>query len=458
MTSAAAPSLRRSLLRWLLWPLVPILLCGAFFAFQLAWRTAQDAFDLALLDSALDLERQVRVIEGAPVLELPPAARQMLATSNEVDRVVFAVRAADGRLVAGDRDLPVHTALSSGIRQQYYDATVNGLPLRAIALRSELEGGRGQVHIAVAQTLEARNRIFMNILGGMLLPEVLLAVAAIAVIWFGVRRGLAPAEQLRSEIVSRSPQDLRPIAEFSAPAELQPVVHATNGLLTRLDVALGAQRQFIANAAHQLRTPLAVLRARIELAQSRPDRLGAETLDELLAATDRTTRLANQLLALARAEHAHAAEETHDAVDLKQVVTDLAGDWVVRAAANEVEFAFELEPLGVVGSAFLIREMLGNLVDNAIRYTPAGGMVVVRIRREGEGCCLEVQDSGPGIPPEFRDKVKERFFRLATGTEGCGLGLAIVDEIAAAHGAELGFFDPPEGKGFVVRVSFPRCS
>jgi two-component system sensor histidine kinase TctE len=451
-------SLRRNLLRWLLWPLVPILLCGALFAFQLAWRTTQDTLDLALLDTALDLARQVRVVEGGPVLDLPAAAQQILATSNEDDRVVFVLRSGAGRVISGDSRLPVKTFPDTGLRHQYYDAEVDGMPVRAIALRSDVDGGRDSVDIAVAQTLKARDRVFIRILFGLLIPEVLLVVASLAVVWFGVRRGLAPAEHLRDEITSRSPQDLRSIEESSAPAEFQPVLHAINGLLGRLDTALGAQRQFIADAAHQLRTPLAVLRARIELAQGKAGGISAETLDELLAATDRTTRLANQLLMLARAEHIHAAEETYDTVDLKQLVTDAAGDWVLRAAESGIEPEFELEPATVRGNAFLIREMIGNLVDNAIRYTPSGGTIILRVKREDGSGMVEVEDTGPGIPAESREKVRQRFFRLATQSGGCGLGLAIVDEIAQAHGAELSFSDPPQRRGLIVRVRFPRTA
>ena len=452
------PSLRRSLLRWLLWPLVPILLCGAYIAFRLAWGASQDTFDLSLLDSALDLSHQVSVVDGTPVLDLPAAARQMLATSNE-DRVVYVVRGSSGQVISGAAGLPIKTFPTSESRQQYYDVVVAGTPMRAIALRSDLESGRSHVDIAVAQTLKARDRIFVSILVGLLVPEVLLAAASLAVIWFGVRRGLAPAEALRGEIVSRSPQDLHPIEESSAPMELRPILHAINELLARLDAALGGQRQFIADAAHQLRTPLAVLRARIELAQGKPGSVPQETLDDLLAATERTTRLANQLLSLARAEHIHAAGETWDRVDLKQLVTDMAGDWVVRAAGRGIDPAFELDAVTIRGNAFLIREMLGNLLDNAVRYTPAGGMITVRAKMENARVSLAVEDTGPGIPKEFREKVRQRFYRLAAAqTEGCGLGLAIVDEIVSMHGAELRLSEPSQGSGLIVTVEFPALS
>jgi two-component system sensor histidine kinase TctE len=288
---------------------------------------------------------------------------------------------------------------------------------------------------------------------------VLLVAAALAAIWFGVRRGLAPAEHLRGEILRRSPHDLRPIEESSAPAELQPILHAINELLTRLDAALGGQRQFIADAAHQLRTPLAVLRARIELAQGKANASYRETFDELLTATERTTRLANQLLSLARAEHIHVSEETGNTVDLKQLVTDIAGDWVVRAADCGTELEFDLQPIAVRGNAFLIQEMLGNLLDNAIRYTPAGGTITIRTRVDKSAATLEIQDTGPGIPADQRDMVRKRFYRLAgTRTEGCGLGLAIVDEIARAHGAQLHLSAPLQGCGLIAAVAFPVCS
>jgi two-component system sensor histidine kinase TctE len=446
-------SLRRSLLRWLLWPLVPILLCGAYIAFHLAWRATQDTFDLSLLDSALDLARQVRLVDGTPILDLPAAARQMLATSNE-DRVAYVVKNSSGKVISGDPNLPIKTFPSSESRQQYYDAVLDGAPVRAIALRSELESGH--IDIAVAQTLKARDRIFVSILVGLLIPEVLLAAASLAVIWFGVRRGLAPAERLRSEIVSRSPKDLRPIEESTAPLELRPILHAINELLARLDAALGGQRQLIADAAHQLRTPLAVLRARIELALGTPEDRHRETFEELLTATERTTRLANQLLSLARAEHLHASEETRDAVELKEVVTEVAGNWVVRAADRGIDLAFDLQPVTVTGNALLIAEMLGNLVDNAIRYTPPGGAVTVRTKTASSAAVLEVEDTGPGIPAEYRDKVRQRFFRLADARiDGCGLGLAIVDEIVSAHGAQMLFSEPRQGSGLIVTIRFP---
>jgi two-component system sensor histidine kinase TctE len=448
-------SLRRRLLRWLLLPLTPILAIGALLALHLASSAAQDAFDLSLLDAALDLARQVRVVDGRPSLDLPAAARQMLATSVD-DRVIYSIRDDHGHHVSGEAALPIQMFSGSESRQAYYDAVVDGTPYRAIAMRSDLGDSHQHVDIAVAQTLKARDRIFAQTLAGLLLPELLLALAAVGTVWLGVRRGLVPAERLRGEIVARSPQDLRPIEEVSAPDELQPIVHAINELLSRLDTALGGQRQFIADAAHQLRTPLAVLRGRIELAIASPDQVTCGTLAELLAATERTTHLANQLLSLARAEHSRTAGETRDQVDLRALTAELAEEWVPRAAARDIELAFELSPAHVRGNSFLIREMLANLLDNAIRYTPTSGRVVIRTGTGRTAVGLDVEDNGPGIPPEFRDQVRDRFFRLADSTSGgCGLGLAIVDEIARAHDAQLALTAPSSGSGLRVHIAFP---
>ena len=449
-------SLRNSLLRWLLLPLVPILICSAYIAFHIAWRATQDTFDLSLLDSALDIAREVRIVDGAPVLDLPTVARQMLATSNE-DHVLYVVRDSSGQVISGDPALPILTFPSSESRQQFYDTLVSGTPVRAIALRSQLEAGRNHIEIAVAQTLKARDHIFLSILGGLLIPELLLAAAALAAVLFGIRRGLAPAERLRGEIVSRSPQDLRPIEESSAPAELQPILHAINELLARLDGALDGQRQFIADAAHQLRTPLAVLRARIELALGRASGIQRETFAELLATTERTTRLANQLLSLARAEHIRTAEAARDQLNVNQLVTEIAGDWVIHADAHGIELVFDLQPVTMRGNAPLIEEMLGNLLDNAVRYTPSGGTITVRTRNEDSAAIVEVEDTGPGIPEEHRALVLQRFYRLAgEQMNGCGLGLAIVSEIASAHHARLNLSAPASGRGLLVTLHFPR--
>jgi len=450
-------SLRRRLLRWLLLPLLPILFISAAFALRLARQAAQDAFDLSLLDAALDLSRQVSIVDSAPALELPTVAKQMLATSVE-DKVIYSVSDQSGRHIAGDANLPIEIHPGGDLRQPYYDAVVDGVPFRAMALRSELEGGKLHVDIAVAQTLKARDKIFAETLASLLLPELLLVAASLAVVWFGVRHGLVPAERLRNEIVSRSPKDLRPIAESTSPNELRPIVHAINELLQRLSSALGGQRQFIADAAHQLRTPLAVLRARIELAMD-GDSVPPQTLHELLSATERTTHLANQLLSLARAEHIHTSADIDDAVDLEQLAIELAEDWVPYAARRDIELTFELTVAVARGNRAEIRELLANLLDNALRYTPAGGLVTVRSRATASTAILEVEDNGPGIAAEFRDKVRTRFYRLDNAPgDGCGLGLAIVDEIASAHDAQLRLAAGVHGRGLLVSVEFPQAA
>jgi two-component system sensor histidine kinase TctE len=434
-------SLRRSLLRWLLWPLVSILFCGAYIAFDLAWRATQDTFDLALLDSALDLMREVHIVNGVPVLDLPAAAQQMLATSNE-DRVVYVVKRRSGEVISGDPDLPITTFPNNESRQQYYDAVVDGRPVRAIALRSGLEFGSNQVDVAVAQTLKARDRIFVSILGRLLVPEILLAVVSLAVIWIGVRRGLMPAERLRREIISRSPQDLRPIEESSAPAELQPVLHAINELLARLEAALGGQQQFIANAAHQLRTPLAVLRTQL---QSGP----ASALSaEMLRTLDRATAVADELLSRMKLEQRLAARVQWAPIRLDQVAQEAALEFAPLIAQRRLVFALDAVPLEVPADAWMLGEMVRNLLANAVRHTPHGAPLTMVVRRSAGQPELIVSDSGEGIADDLRERLFEPF-AAATGGTGVGLGLSICRQLAQAMGAEVQLYNRSDGERVV---------
>jgi two-component system sensor histidine kinase TctE len=285
-------------------------------------------------------------------------------------------------------------------------------------------------------------------------------LATLLIVWFGVKRGLWPLARLSEEIKERSPRDLRPIDAAAAPEETRPLVSALNGLLDEVAHAAQNQQRFLANAAHQLRTPLAGLQAHTELAlaQSMPDSCRTH-LEQVHQATIRTARLANQLLALARAEPGGRGSPSE--VNLRSVVETEADAWVHQALARDVDLGFELEPALVQGDALLLREALANLVHNAIEYSHRGGRVTVRTGQRDDKSYVEVEDDGPGIAAPERERVLERFYRVpGTPGTGSGLGLAIVREIAAGHGAhiELG-----EGasvtngtKGCRVALTFPH--
>jgi two-component system, OmpR family, sensor histidine kinase TctE len=307
----------------------------------------------------------------------------------------------------------------------------------------------------VAETMRKRDRLVREILLGSVLPQALLAVLTLVIVWFGVARGLAPLQRLSDEIRKRSARDLSPIGTQQVPLETQPLVGALNQLLVQVEESHRNQQRFLANAAHQLRTPLAGLQAHTELAlaQPIPEACRAQ-LEQVHHATIRTARLANQLLALARAEPGARGDTA--SMDLKALAEVEADAWVHQAMARDVDLGFELEAAPVAGDAFLLREALANLVHNALEYSPRGGRVTVRTGRRNGHAYLEVEDDGPGIAPPERERVLERFYRVpGTPGTGSGLGLAIVREIAAGHGASLAISDAAAG-GCRVGITFPH--
>jgi two-component system sensor histidine kinase TctE len=277
-------------------------------------------------------------------------------------------------------------------------------------------------------------------------------------VWFGILRSLAPLERLRSEIAQRSARDLRPLDGSYAPAEVRPLVGTLNELLGNLRDALDSQQRFTANAAHQLRTPLAGLQTQVELAlrQPAPEPM-LRSLDQLRGATVRAAHLANQLLALSRAEPGGHRPDALRALDLRSVAQDAAATWVPRALPKDLDLGFEIEHAPVSGDARLLRDLLDNLLENAIRYTPEGGRITVRTGVEGDQSVVSVEDDGPGIPADQRERVFQRFYRVPGSTgDGSGLGLAIVHEIVNAHGASASIDSGTDGRGTRVQVRFTR--
>jgi signal transduction histidine kinase len=314
--------------------------------------------------------------------------------------------------------------------------------------------------VQVAETTDARQSITGEILAATLLPEgVLIALAAIGM-WYGVGRSLDPLERLREEVGRRSDQDLSPVAAQRTPREVRPLVNAINALLSRLDSALSAHRRFVANAAHQLRTPLAGLHTQAELAlrASDPETV-RRSLEQLHQAAGRAAHLVGQLMSLARLEPRSARPLQAEPLDLKELARATTARWVPQALGRGVDLGFDAvsAPAQVMGDRLLLEEMLGNLIDNAIRYTPPGGEATVRVVRAANAAIVEVEDSGPGIPESERAQVMERFQRGSTAaqTPGSGLGLAIVREIAVTHGAEVRLEAGHEGRGTRVSVVLP---
>jgi two-component system sensor histidine kinase TctE len=436
-------------------PIVALLGLGALLAYYPSIEPAEDAYDLALTDAGLALGERIRHDMGRFTIDLSGAADQVLRTDKH-DTIYYRVRAPDGTALAGDPDLPPPPAGSEPVDGVIaYDSVYRGQQVRAVSMLVPCGGAICTVQ--VAETTNKRKRLVRSILFSSLLPEILIAAAMLVVVWFGVKRGLEPLARLSEQIDARSPRDLSPIDLAHAPAEARPLVRALNQLFERVTDANRNQQRFLENAAHQLRTPLAGLQAHTELAlaQPVPEACRAE-LEQVHHATVRTVRLANQLLALARAEPGGVSPTQQGVVELRQMVEDAANEWVHRALALGVDLGFELGPGTVRGDPFLLREACANLVYNALEYSPGGGNVTVRTATRGKEVVLEVEDDGPGIPEAERERVLERFYRVAgTPGEGSGLGLAIVREIAITHGAALRIEQGPGGKGTRVALAFP---
>jgi two-component system sensor histidine kinase TctE len=291
-----------------------------------------------------------------------------------------------------------------------------------------------------------------------LLPQFAIIPLAVVLVYLGLMRGIAPLRLLQERIHRRRPSDLSPIPAKRVPEEVRPLVIAFNQMMGRLEENLQAQQRFIAQAAHQMRTPLTGLKMQTEIALSESDPAQMRRALELIAeSTDRASHLINQLLMLARAEASHEKLHSFEPLDLDALARGVTGDWVVRALAKRIDLGFEGSggSLMIHGVPLLLRELLNNLVDNAIKYTPPEGHVTVRVGA-AELAVIEVEDDGIGIPPDERSGIFERFYRvLGTDAEGSGLGLPIAAEIAELHQAKIELLSGAQGKGSLFRVSFP---
>lgn len=441
-----------SLARQLFWQLLPlmaaIVVMGGGVVYLVAHREATVAYDRALMDVSLALASQVEIINNRLHLQLPSIAEKVLLVDG-YDEMFYEVIDPNGKTVAGDVELPRPTKpFEDG--KVYYDGKLNGKMVRVAALLGDHNGI--PFTVLTAETELKRIWLVEEILLSMLIPEGLLIIAAIFMIRRSVRNGLTSIQPLRDELVQRTQSDLSQLPLKDIPEEIHPIFTEVNELLARLSQSLDANRLFIADASHQLRTPIAALQAEAEMALRSSD--PSESLKRIVAGTRRITHLAHQLLTLSRL----APQQLHTPkiVDLAELTKDSAERWIPLALARNIDLGFELKPAKVMGDPIWLEELANNLIDNAIRYTPSGGIVTVRCGSTATQTSWEVEDSGPGIPKEEHERIFERFYRLdTTGVDGCGLGLAIVREIAYSHNASIAIEEGPSLGGTLLRVSFP---
>lgn len=448
-------SLRSTLLAWLLLPLLVLVPLAAALVYGLAVRPALDGLDRALTDTAVALSRILELREGRAVLPLSEQTAQALR-ADAVDEVEFAVGDGEGRWLGGDASLlPLRPALRPG-QWEFFDATLRGRRMRVAALGAAC--GTATCPVLVAESLGKREGAERSIALAALAAALLLAAPLALLALLAAQRGLRPVEQASTELEARSLQRLEPIELESMPRELAAFVTALNDLFGRLREAASSQRAFVEDASHQLRTPLATLLSESAqaLARPHPDELHP-TLVRLHAAAERGARLAQQLLTLARAEGSSLGlTDALVPLDLAALVAGCADDWVRASLEAGQDLGFELAPAPVAGHALLLRELVGNLVHNAIQHAGRGARVTVRTRRDGTQALIEVEDDGPGLAPDDLARAWDRFHRgRGAAGSGTGLGLAIVRDIARVHRGQATIRPGAGGRGLVVAVTLP---
>ena len=507
--AAGTGSLHRQLLLWLLLPQLVLWLAAAFVTYNVAARYANRGIDASLLQATRALARQVKPIGNGLFIDLPRAAQDIIEADPD-DRVYYMVSTPPGQFILGNRQLPLPPDVGQPRLGEpyFYDGKLDVVRIRLAALYVPIgeanvaAGATRQVMLVqIARSQASRDELAHAILMDTVLPLSALIVLMTMIVWAGIRAGLAPLARLQALVERRAPNDLTPLALQAAPQEVRALAKALNQLLAAVQESVAAQRRFISHAAHQLRTPLAGLKSQTEVALASvlgaPGAGGAAGHDPVLAArlarvhesAVRGAHLVNQLMALTRAEPEAAAALPRERVDLRALVIDVVAEAVPRAlqagvdlgldgwdeadvpahhadgppaqdlpapgawASGAVDRGDDGDAVPVLGTPLLLREAVLNLVDNAIRYAGRGAEVTVAVRRDGRDAVVEVRDTGPGLPADQLETVFGRFIRATHEGTGCGLGLAIVREIAERHGGSASLRQlAPHGLCAVLRL------
>jgi two-component system, OmpR family, sensor histidine kinase TctE len=446
-------SISRQLILWLAIPLMLVALCGALIHYVNNVAPVVISSDRRLKDAANSLMAHVAVRDGQIALDLNPYVRPLLPTA---DSIKYALRDSSGRLLAGDAQLPAVAMGSEG--QLLAMAQVDGRSVRTLTTRFDSPGGLITITVADIKTTsepEARFGLMSTLLWDFVQLDITLVL-----VWVGIQFGLRPIRRLREEIARRSPLDLRPIVESTVPREIAPVVVTLNRLFGLLRTSVQSQQQFIADTAHQLRTPITGMQAQLGLLVAEPAAQPIKArLLTLQEGVKQLAHSANQLLTLARADPSANISAKNQVVDLQAIVNEVAARFFDRALQSNIDFGVDAVPISIRADPSLLDDMLSNLVDNALKYTPAGGRVTAGAGEKNGRPFLVVEDSGAGIPAEERQRVRQRFYRMPNSPgHGSGLGLAIVDEIARLYDASMTIEAGSNGLGTRVLIQFPPRS
>jgi two-component system sensor histidine kinase TctE len=461
LSEESQKSLRRQLIARMLSMMLPLFILLWVIAHFSSQYFINEAFDRSLVRRTYALADRVEVVHGKVRVDLPIAAREMMAYDQE-DLLFHRVIDQHGQVVEGEFNMPPLPG-EKGIRPGQlivYDGFQDGEKVRVAAFALSLKGtsASGVALVQVGETLARRLALADRATLAIVIPMLLMTLTAAAAIAYGVGRGLEPVGRLRDRLSARKAFDLSPVPLEGTPAELRPFLDEINSLLQRLSEAVDAQSRFVSDAAHQLRTPIAGIRAQAEAALASARHEDAQHgLARIAQSTQTMGDLVQKLLMLARVD---AAENTLrlDRLDGAALVREVAREWAPQALDQGVEIGFEMSgsEAWVMGDAQLLREMLANLIDNALRY--GGSRITLTVSRSERGVMWQVADNGPGIPEQQRAAVFAPFHRLSGGVEGAGLGLTIVQRIAHLHGASVSLEATEAGTGLLVSVKFPLAS
>lgn len=457
-----ARSLRRALLWRLALALSAIGVVSAVAAYRTALAEANSAHDRTLLASARAIAERIDIAGGRMIVDVPYVALDTFQIDTR-GRIFYRVLDQHGRFVSGESDFPAmppHVPRSQDYPAlvHFYDQRYRGIPLRVAGLWQPVTaaGESGVALVQVGETLEMRDDMARRLLVATLWQQAATIGVSLVLLILTVSATLRPLKRVQASIDGRSAGSLAPIPDGNLPVEIQPLLRTLNQYLARLRLLIDGQKRFIDEASHQLRTSLSLVRGQVD----HRIRSGGSDLVEVRTAIDKTIRLTNQLLSLARTgdADAHAPQQSHmRPIELHALCRDLCAEWYLAARDKSQDLGLgESEAKAwILGDEGMLREMLSNLLDNAVRYTPAGGTITVNVENGRESHCITVEDTGPGIEPELREYVFERFVRLSSSDiPGSGLGLPIVRQICEAHGGEIGLMSGARA-GLLVRIRLP---
>ena len=430
-------SLKSAIAYRLIIPVIIFIVLETALSYFVTLHYVEKTYDRWLLDSARSLVQEVEVTDHKVSVKLSDNALEIFKW-DDIDTTFFKINTEKMGVIAGDSILPSPSAAITADQPMYSNVRIDGKAIRMVSL---LVTGMlpEKVYIHVAETLNKRQGMMIDILLTDLIPQILLSLLISLLLYEAINHGLAPLHKLANEISQRSPNDLSPIPETQVFAEVRAITDTINSLLEKLSTAIASQQRFIANAAHQLRTPLAGLKLQVERAQREDNILAMQpALSQIQSSADRISHMITQLLALARSspiEGSHQMEK----VDLYNLAKTVCIKWVPKALEKNMEISFSAadHPYFVKGDRILLTELLANLLDNAITYGNRNGNITVSLTNQ-PFLCLSIEDDGPGIQEFENNKIFERFYRIpGSSGDGCGLGLAIVKEIADLHQVKL---------------------